>query len=90
VIDCIEDTDDLLWVPGTYREYIDFEVLAQSVDAVHLTVEGEAKTRYTEPRGLYGWDCETVLVLNPNSIIHFSQSDDSFSDIEDFLTIEIQ
>ena len=37
-------------------------------DAVHLTVEGERQTRYTRPYNLYGWDCETVLILNPDSI----------------------
>lgn len=47
------------------RKYVDFEaLLAMGVDAVHLTADGECETRFSEP-SLYGWDCESVLVMNP-------------------------
>lgn len=37
---------------------------AADIDAVWLTAAGEARTRFSTP-GLYGWDCETVLWLQP-------------------------
>ena len=37
-------------------------------DAVHLTNEGQWANRHTHPKSLYGWDCETVLVMNPDTI----------------------
>ena len=43
-------------------------LVLSEIDAIHLTVEGEQETRYTMPRNLYGWDCESVLVMNPASI----------------------
>jgi hypothetical protein len=47
----------------------DFELMVarDRVDAIHLTWEGQCNTRLTQPN-LYGWDCETVLVLNPEAI----------------------
>jgi len=43
----------------------DFLAIAKSgIDALWLTVRGERATRYTTP-GLYGWDCECVLIMNP-------------------------
>ena len=46
----------------------DFErLLADGVDAIHLTERGEHETRFSEP-SLYGWDCECVLIMNPEGI----------------------
>lgn len=43
---------------------LNFEYMrAVGVDGIHLTDEGEQRTRYSDP-SLYGWDCECVLVLN--------------------------
>jgi len=47
--------------------YLDFEQLSKTYDAVWLTYNGERKTRYSNP-DLYGWDCESVLILNKNSV----------------------
>jgi len=79
VIDKLADLDDLTWtIPEELKglhgfcgcEYIDFaNSLAKGIDAVHLTVEGQNRTRHTFPRNLYGWDCESVLILNPNKVI---------------------
>jgi len=45
------------------RQLIDFEAVANSgVDAIWVT---ENAIRYKE---FYGWDCESVLILNPNCI----------------------
>lgn len=47
---------------------LDFNKIAEDYDAIHLTEEGQWKTRNTYPNTLYGWDCETLLVLNYDSI----------------------
>ena len=49
--------------------FIDFEeCLKRGIDAIHLTNSGEMATRFSKPVNLYGWDCESVLILNPNGI----------------------
>lgn len=48
---------------------IDFEQLInQGYDAIHLTTKGQIETRFSEPINLYGWDCESVLIMNEKSI----------------------
>lgn len=47
--------------------FIDFEKIAQSYDCIHLTEKGEISTRFGTP-SLYGWDCESLLILNYNCI----------------------
>ena len=42
----------------------------QGIDAIHLTIKGEHRTRFSSPWSLYGWDCETVYVMNQESIKH--------------------
>lgn len=51
-----------------YYFYPDFEMMLQlGVDGIFLTEQGEENTRFSIP-GLYGWDCESLLVLNPKSV----------------------
>lgn len=50
------------------RKYLDFEKLSNDYDAIYLTRNGEQKTRYTFEYSLYGWDVETILVLNYEAI----------------------
>jgi len=53
---------------GSYKKmYLDFEQLSKMYDAIWLTANGERETRYSNP-DLYGWDCESVLILNKNSV----------------------
>lgn len=69
-IDSVLDMDGFTWLGERY-EGISFEALCCPhfvCDAVHLTEQGESVTRYTHPRSMYGWDCETMLILNPASI----------------------
>lgn len=49
--------------------YIDFEKISKDYDAIWLTEKGERETSFTRPINLYGWDCETVLILNNLKIL---------------------
>ena len=63
----IDNEEDLLKLyPKKYEfgEY-DFERVAKEYDAIWLTVQGQDETRHSRPYNLYGWDCETVLIMNP-------------------------
>ena len=47
--------------------YPDFEKVSKMFDAVYLTEEGQWKTRFSNngcTYNLYGWDCESLLILN--------------------------
>lgn len=68
VIDSVDDLDNLPWVDDGLISWISFEKLSKAYDAVHLTVIGQERTRYSLPRSLYGWDCETVFVMNKNCL----------------------
>ena len=48
---------------------LDFEWAARNYDAIWLTSDGEHATRHTLRENLYGWACETVLILNPGCIV---------------------
>jgi hypothetical protein len=67
----IDSLEDLLKLPmkdfnGLPSKYPDFECLSKKYDAIWLTVDGQNETRHSFPNNLYGWDCESVLILNPN------------------------
>jgi len=49
----------------------DFELMAIEIDAIHLTARGQAATRWSQP-DLYGWDCESVLIMNPEGIVVYA------------------
>ena len=64
---------DLLKIPILNDNFfrINFEQMAQEYDAIHLTVRGlhrTTQTKYIGKPNLYGWDAETVLILNKNCI----------------------
>jgi len=69
----IDSLKDLLNLPkriidygnNCKREYPDFELLATICDAIWLTEKGQNETHLSYPNSLYGWDCESVLILNP-------------------------
>jgi len=64
VIDSADDLAKVMWINCHYKKYPDYEgMLKLGIDAIYLTERGERETRYTEP-GLYGYDCECVVVLN--------------------------
>ena len=50
--------------------YPDFEGMVRAgIDAIWLTAHGESATRFSRPYSLYGWDCESVLIMNPSGIV---------------------
>ncbi len=72
VIDSFDDLDKL---PVSAKEIplpfdvLDFEQIKKTgIDAIHLTIKGEQETRHSRPKWLYGWDCESVLILNERCI----------------------
>lgn len=75
-INSVRDMNDLPWVPHPDApdfEFIDFEFLMKDgYDAIHLTDHGETVTKWSIGpslgHSLYGWDCESVLVMNPDSV----------------------
>lgn len=68
-------------------EFIDFEkIVKDGVDAIYLTEKGEGQTRLPYRldlpglvgrnfRNLYGWDCESVLILNERCIKDWKKVD---------------
>lgn len=50
------------------RAPISWPRVAEHYDAVHLTEKGQWKTRLSEPYNLYGWDCESVVILNTDAV----------------------
>ena len=72
-IDSVEDMEQLPWIEVDGVWFVSFQALCPSpigfyYDAIHLTVKGQRDTRFTHPKSLYGWDCETVLILNPATV----------------------
>ena len=69
-IDTLADMEALPWIEDRGLWSIDFERLCrQQFGAIYLTEQGQNKTSLSHPINLYGWDCETVLILNPQGII---------------------
>ena len=71
VIDSVQDMETKLpWYQfdGPVQA-IDFEkMVQQGVDGIHLTEKGQIDTRWSHPHNLYGWDCETVFIMNERCI----------------------
>lgn len=41
------------------------------IECIHLTESGQWNTRLTRPLNLYGWDCESILILNESCISNY-------------------
>lgn len=85
IVYTIDNYDDFLYLFNNYHktqvmikdyEYhsVDWETLAKVYDGIHLTDEGQWRTRFAPTKGydlgdmfvyadLYGWDCESTLWL---------------------------
>lgn len=70
VIDSLHDAQRLPWIEY-YKsiQYPNFESLVHlGYDAIYLTERGEIQTRFSTIASLYGWDCESVLIMNCETI----------------------
>lgn len=72
-IDSVKDLDLLSWneTPETImgNHGIQFAAMLRAgIDAIHLTTKGQDATRHSRPKNLYGWDCESVLIMNPETL----------------------
>lgn len=82
VVYLIDTVEDLLALEARYPgprmpgvamwPGLDWEAVACDIDAVWLTDEGQWRTRFSHP-GLYGWDCATVLWLQPRYTVKEGQ-----------------
>ena len=70
VIDSLADLAGMIWQNTEHgRDWPDYEAMVVAgIDAIYLTERGQDETRFSRP-GLYGFDCECVLVMNPNCIV---------------------
>jgi hypothetical protein len=66
VIDSLDDLKNAPLTDGYSKRVFDFERTAKKYDAIWLTAKGQNATQFSHPLDLCGWDCETVLILNPN------------------------
>lgn len=69
VIDSLHDMAAFVWQESQYGlDWPDYEtMMRQGIDGIYLTERGRKETRYSRP-GLYGYDCECVLVMNPKCV----------------------
>lgn len=69
VIDSLRDLVGFLWQENRYGcNWPDYEaMLGLGIDGIYLTERGQYETRFSSP-GLYGYDCECVLVMSPECV----------------------
>lgn len=74
----IKSADDLKKLPkwqGLFKSSgycIDFEKAMKEYDAIELHLSDEIKDDYLDSLyfALYGWDCDSILIMNPDIIIN--------------------
>lgn len=66
----IDSVEDLLGLPTTTDKFgeitVDWALIGKTADAIWLTAKGQMETRRCRPVSTYGWDVESVLIINPN------------------------
>ena len=50
---------------------LDFEKLAEEYDAIELDLSADGRLYWS----LYGWDCDSILVMNPNVVVEVERND---------------
>jgi hypothetical protein len=76
-IDSLKDALKMKWLIHKFNnkfemQFPNFELLKTKYDAIYLTRNGERETRLSRPHSLYGWDVETVFIMNPLKIKQIS------------------
>ena len=76
IIDSYEDLSKLPHIDIESRsndKCLDFELLNNTFDAIWLTENGlyETNNLWSGGFNLYGWDCESILIMNKDSIYQF-------------------
>jgi hypothetical protein len=51
---------------GSYNVYLDFEKLKKDYDAIEVFISKDFDRLYWD---LYGWDCDSILIMNKDIII---------------------
>ena len=67
------DSDEILdGLPQRKEEYkrnmwclLDFEKISEDYDAIELVLSADSRLYWS----LYGWDCDCILVMNPNVVV---------------------
>ena len=83
LVNQVEDLDKLLWTPllpgvTTISQRPDWGAMKRrGIDVVYVTEAGERATRFSafrdrySGRGLYGWDCESLLILRERAVVRW-------------------
>lgn len=69
-INCVDDLLDLPKMQNKYSSYVswillDFEKISQNYDAIQVNISND----YNLYHKLYGWDCDSILVMKPDVVI---------------------
>ena len=67
IVNSKQDLENLPKQPISERsswEIIDFEKLKETYDAIEINISKDYELYYL----LYGWDCDSILIMNPNII----------------------
>ena len=74
----IDNNESLLKLPQIVPEYmhdlwcmLDFEKLVDEYDAIELDMSSDGRLYWS----LYGWDCDCILVMNPNVVMEVAEND---------------
>ncbi len=84
VIDSFKDLENLPSLtafehPLLKQSFPDFEKIKESYDAILLTPRGFFETKHSFHLSLWGWDCESLLILNPNIILQKEAINDTIN-----------
>lgn len=73
----IDNNDLLKGLPQREEEFaldtwclLDFEKLSEDYDAIELVLSSDGRLYWS----LYGWDCDCILVMNPNVVVEVERN----------------
>ena len=68
VIDSTKDLNKLHWTKKSGLDIIDFVRIKEEYYGIYLTKKGERETHGDADKNLYGWDCESIVLLDDRCI----------------------